>query len=128
MFIRFVVSMLDLRSGRRQGLFQAAADLRDTHALRDHEESRFQEIRDWFNKHLEKPSRMSLSPRPHAKDQALSWFKDTATEHISQMRAFAAILELHDIQVEIIKTDRPGYIFYEDDFQVAAYPFADTVT
>jgi hypothetical protein len=71
---------------------------------------------------------MSLSPRPHAKDQALSWFKDTATEHISQMRAFAAILELHDIQVEIIKTDRPGYIFYEDDFQVAAYPFADTVT
>jgi hypothetical protein len=128
MFIRFVVSMLDLRSGRRQGLFQAAADLRDTHALRDHEESRLQEIRDWFNKYLEKPSRMSLSPRPHAKDQELSWFKDTAAEHISQMRAFAAILELHDIQVEIIKTDRPGYIFYEDDFQVAAYLFADTVT
>jgi hypothetical protein len=128
MFIRFVTTKLDHRSGRRQGLFQAAADLRDMHSLLDHEDSRLDEIRDWFSKNLKKPDRMSVSAKPHAKAQTISWFKHTATEHISRMRAFAAILELHDIVVEVIKTERPGYVFYEDDFQVAAYPFADTIT
>ena len=36
--------------------------------------------------------------------------------------------ERYGIEVEIITTTRPGYIVYEDRFQVAAYPFADTPT
>ena len=30
--------------------------------------------------------------------------------------------------VEMITAKRVGYIFYEDAFQVAAYPFSDTPT
>ena len=59
---------------------------------------------------------------------ALSWFRDTAHEHIGKMRDFALILERHGIAVRMIRTDRPGYVLYEDDYQVAAYPFADTPT
>ncbi len=60
------------------------------------------------------------------KRKAISWFKDTATEHLRRIRDVCAILEHHDVRVRMITTDRPGYILYEDEFQVAAEPFADT--
>ncbi|HEY1849859.1 MAG TPA: hypothetical protein VGG60_02455, partial [Candidatus Binataceae bacterium] len=119
---------LDPDSGRRQGLFQAAKELRESGDLTAVDHQRLDAIRSWFNDYLEKPTRLSLSPRPNRKAQAISWFKDTATSHISKMRQFKTILERYGIEVEIITTTRPGYIVYEDRFQVAAYPFADTPT
>ena len=82
----------------------------------------------WFNHHLERPERLALSSRSHAKAQALSWFRDTAANHISKMRAFAEILERYGIHVQMIRTSRTGYVLYEDESQIAAYPFADTPT
>lgn len=35
------------------------------------------------------------------------------------------ILEQHNVYVRVLKTDRPGYIVYEDQHQVVAEPFAD---
>ena len=128
MFVRFVIKSIDQRSGRRQGLFQAARKLRLTGSLSDADYDHLEDIRAWFNQNLEKPTRLALSPRPHAKDQAISWFKDTATRHIAKMREFQEILERQGLVVEMIKTDRPGYVLYEDEFQVAAYPFSETRT
>jgi len=34
-----------------------------------------------------------------------------------------AILENHDVKVEMLKTQRPGYLVYQDEFQVVAEPF-----
>jgi hypothetical protein len=126
MFIRFVVHRLDQDSGRRQGLFQAAKELRQSGELSPHDHARLEEIGDWFDLNLKKPSRLSLSSRPHAKAQAISWFKDTAAEHVRNMRQIGSILETYGLVVVTIRTQRPGYVVYEDDFQVAAYPFNDT--
>ncbi|HUH84044.1 MAG TPA: hypothetical protein VLX85_05515, partial [Stellaceae bacterium] len=68
------------------------------------------------------------SPRPHAKAQAISWFKDWANEHVARMRELQRVLEKHGVAVEVLTTERPGYIVYEDEFQVAAYPFRDIQT
>jgi hypothetical protein len=46
-----------------------------------------------------------------------------ATQHIAQPRELAALLEANDICTEMLATDRPGYIVYEDEFQVLAEPF-----
>ena len=70
------------------------------------------------------PTRAS---RPHAKKVALSWFKDIAADHIRNMRGLAQILEAHGIAVEMLQSDRPGYVVYEDRFQVAAEPFHETM-
>ncbi len=35
---------------------------------------------------------------------------------------------LTSVKVEVIRTERPGYIVYEDEFQVTAEPFAETHT
>ena len=42
------------------------------------------------------------------------------------MREYQRVLEAYDIRLEMLRTERPGYIVYEDDHQVVAYPFADT--
>jgi hypothetical protein len=93
MFIRFVVEDLDPDSGRRQGLFQAARSLRESGVLNGPDHERLESIRDWFNENLKRPTRLAVSARPHSKAQALSWYRDTATQHIAKMREFQEVLE-----------------------------------
>ena len=128
MLVRFVVKSLHQNSGRRQGLFQAAKELRESGALNADEWKRLERIGKWFDENLVRPPRMSVSRRPHSKSQAISWFKSAATEHINKMREFQQVLEAHGIAVQMIRTRRPGYVLYEDEFQVTAYPFNDTPT
>jgi hypothetical protein len=127
-FIRFVISRLDCDSGRRQGLFQAADELRKSGELSNQDDKRLSAIFVWFGENLKKPARLSMSSRPHAKQQAISWFKSSAIKHIRKMRELQRMLESHGILVEAITTQRPGYVVYEDEFQVAAHPFKDTGT
>lgn len=126
MFIRFVISKNDEDSGRRQGIFQTLVDARDDDLLLEHEVDRVKEIHNWFNEHLKKPASFNKSARHNTLNKAISWYKDTANEHISYMRELAYILENHGIFVETIYTDRPGYIVYEDEHQITAEPFDDT--
>jgi len=128
MFVRFVIESLDSDSGKRQGLFQAAKRLRESGIMSKIDADHLEQISGWFNSNLERPARLSISQRPHSKAQALSWFKPSASEHIAKMREFGEILERYGMRVEMIKAKRLGYVLYEDNFQVAAYPFSDTPT
>jgi hypothetical protein len=128
MLIRFVVLSIDEDSLRETGVFQAVYHLRDQGKLHDYEESLLQEVRHWFNAHLKKPARFTTSKPPYYRKQsrAISWFKESAVEHIAKVRQLAGILEAHDISTRMIKTDKPGYVVYEDEYQVVAEPFADS--
>jgi hypothetical protein len=53
------------------------------------------------------------------------WFKSSATQHIGRIHEMVYILEQHNVYVRVLKTDRPGYIVYEDEHQVVAEPFAN---
>ena len=128
MFLRFVVAELDDESHRELGVFHAARGLHDKQLLSDEEEEILGEIRDWFNQNLEKPTRFTTAKPPYyrKRQNGISWFKDSAREHIVKMREMAAVLKRHDVPVRMIKASRPGYIVYEDDFQIVAVPFADS--
>jgi hypothetical protein len=128
MYIRFVIHKVDDRSGKRQGLFQAMSDLVDAYALNEYEELEYAEIYEWFRENLKKPRSFSRSTEPDAPKVALSWFRHTATEHVSRMYRICQILADHGILVEVLRTERPGLIVYEDEFQVTAEPLRDTVT
>jgi hypothetical protein len=129
MYVRFVVPELDDDSERGLGVFQSAYKLRDKEKLFPYEEARFQEIIQWFDKYLEKPTRFTASKPPYyrKKSKAISWFRDSAHEHISRVREIVAILESHGVSVQMLKAERVGYVVYEDDYQVVAEPFSDTV-
>jgi hypothetical protein len=128
MYIRFVIHQNDPRSGRRQGLFQALDDLVHRQKLELHETELWQEVYNWFKSNLEKPRSFARATKPHAKKVALSWFKVSALDHIAKMRILSHILESHGVAVAVLQTSRPGYVVYEDQYQVAAEPFRETIT
>ena len=55
----------------------------------------------------------------------MCWFKPTATEHIAKVREMSCILQQNGVYVRVIKAQHPGYVIYEDEYQVVAEPFAD---
>ena len=127
MFIRFVTATIHDQTSFEVGIFQAAYQLRKQGTLTDYEQTRLSELLEWFNANLQKPDRFTTSKPPFYRKQnrAISWFKDTSTEHISNLREIVSILSQHDVHIEMIQTDKPGYIVYEDAHQVVAQPFSD---
>ena len=128
MYIRFVINDKDEDSQKRLGIFHALRYLRDDGKLSSYEEEHMNEIVQWFADNLEKPTRFSKAKTKNPANKAISWFKDSAAEYISKMREIASVLRAYGIQVDMIKTERPGYIVYEDEYQVTAEPFNETET
>ena len=122
-YVRFVIEEIDENSGVNRGIFQAMFRLWRTGALALHEEVWWAEIRTWLNSEFAEPDRLARSRRSGAQACAISWFKSSALSHIARAREVAALLNAHDIATRMISIDRPGYVVYEDDFQVAAEPF-----
>jgi hypothetical protein len=126
-YIRFVTGEIHDDTSYELGVFQVAHKLRRKGHLPKYEETRLTELLDWFNTNLKEPTRFTTSKPPYyrKRNRAISWFKDSAAEHISKLREVASILGQNDIHIEMIQTDRPGYIVYEDNYQIVAEPFSD---
>ena len=99
--------------------------LQESGKLSVYEQERLNSIDKWFAKNLKEPDRLARSNRARAEPKAICWFKFTATEYIGYVREVVEILKAHDIAVQMVTSDKPGYILYEDDYQVAAVPFRE---
>jgi hypothetical protein len=82
----------------------------------------------WFDAHLRSPPSFVKPRRGVPRSKAISWFKDRARTHISQLRKIIAVLEAHGLSVDKVRTEKPGYLVYEDAYQVWAVPFTETTT
>jgi len=118
-YIRFVVGLKDEDSHVEQGIFQAAAQALELQNITGSDAVELYELRTWFNDNLEEPASFGRSKLP----LGICWFKTDATEHISRIWAMANILERNGIYVKKLRTNRPGYIIYEDEWQLVAEPF-----
>jgi hypothetical protein len=126
MFLPFVVPEIEEDSEWELGVFQAIHKLQRLGVLSAYEEEQDKLIGQWFDQNLPKPTRFTAAKPPFysKKNRAISWFKDTAHEHLARVRSLVAILQNHDIHVRMLKTDRVGYVVYEDEYQIVAEPFA----
>ena len=78
------------------------------------------EILDWLNERLPCPP---FTQKLHAGEwtqDAVCWFKDTAQEPICVVRELTDILKHQGAYVRKIRTEMPGEIVYEDEFQIVA--------
>ena len=66
-------------------MFQAMSDLEELDELSTEEQAQYDEVYNWFRANLRKPRSFSRSSKPHAKNVAISWFRDTAAEHIAKI-------------------------------------------
>jgi len=117
-YIRFVVGSEQEKLNKLHGPITELRLLRDEKTLYDYQVLLANDIFDWFNQKLPCPP-FDESGWP---DSAISWFKvnDEANIFINKMYDIKAILDEHDIQVRIIRTNDPGMKLYEDQVQVIA--------
>ncbi|HEY2414591.1 MAG TPA: hypothetical protein VGI40_20255 [Pirellulaceae bacterium] len=118
-YIRFVVGTEDEHADSLDGLFVECRLLRDDHQLEPHEADWLEQIYDWFNTELPCPP----FRRRRFSTDAVTWFRSSAIRFITRMWEFAALLRDHGRPVRLLKTDHPGFICYEDPYQVVAEPW-----
>jgi hypothetical protein len=118
-YVRFVVDFKDEDSHVEQGIFQAIWRAIEWGHITGKDAEELIKLRSWFNENLERPD--SFGRGRHS--LGICWFKVEATEHISQVYAMVRVMERNRIYIKKIKTDKPGYVIYEDDWQLVAEPF-----
>ncbi|MDB5156526.1 MAG: hypothetical protein JWR50_1233 [Mucilaginibacter sp.] len=124
MYLRFITQFINPYGELETGIFMALKYLRDDHSLTKEEHiNRLKELSHWFDKNLEKPTRFSKGTSKYNAEVSLSWFKDSTQEHIKRMQDFIEIAKHYDIIIERIASKNPGYIVFEDEYQVSAVPF-----
>jgi hypothetical protein len=118
-YIRFVIGRKDEESHVGQGIFQAVAQALEWQNITGSDADELNEVRAWFSKNLEKPTSFGRDKLR----LGICWFKTGSTEHISRIWEMVHILERNGIYVKKIRTDKPGYVIYEDEWQLVAEPF-----
>jgi hypothetical protein len=118
-YVRFVIGRKDEDSNRDQGIFQAAALALEWQDISGSDANELHELRAWFNENLEQPTSFGRGKLR----LGICWFKTGATQHISRIWEMVHILERNGIYVKKITTDKPGYVIYEDEWQLVAEPF-----
>lgn len=118
-YIRFVIGRKDEDSHVEQGIFQAAAQALEWQNITGSDAVELKELQTWFSENLEKPSSFGRDKLR----LGICWFKTGSTEYISRIWEMVHILERNGIYVKKIRSGRPGYMIYEDEWQIVAEPF-----
>jgi hypothetical protein len=118
-YIRFVIGRKDEESQVEQGVFQAAGLALEWRSITGSDADELNGLQAWFSENLERPTSFG---RDRLR-RGICWFKTGATEHISRIWEMVDVLERNGIYVKKIRTDRPGYVIYEDEWQLVAEPF-----
>lgn len=129
MYLRFVRQSPILGAKSREGFFVAAYELLDDGNVDHHTHLHLTEILAWFRSNLAVPTKFSRSSSKgiyrRETTAGLSWFKSGARAHLDKAHELKALLELHGHAIDILTTSRPGYVVFEDEYQIVAQPFAD---
>jgi len=118
MYLRFQGRVKNSRADSYLGIFQMSFELRDSLELEKHYEVELLRNLAWLKEHLKSPVEL----RDEQNFRAISWFKPTAVEPLKRIRALVAILEEHGYVIDTLKSNDPGFIIYEDGWQVVAKP------
>lgn len=122
MYLRFITEFKNEQDELETGVFQAMGYLLHSVDMFQYDKQRLEEIRSWFTRNLDKPKRFNKHSNKNKPNIAISWFKDSANYHVTMMYDLIPIFDNYGIQIELIKRENPGYIVYEDDYQVVTIP------
>ena len=116
-FFRLTSTNLHPRSHEPCGVFRAAGILECSRHLDPVDRDRLHGLFDWFHRSL---------PRPrNVKPSTIFWFRSQAGECASRVWEMVQLLRDNGIPIQTMWTRRPGWIEYQDRFQVGAVPFTD---
>lgn len=124
MYLRFRTQFINKEDKPQFGIFNAMEFICEHSHTSDEEEVQLKELYRWFKDNLEVPKHFYSDSATYGwEEKSLSWFKDSAKEHIAKLREAVVILEKYDLIVETIWETDPGNIKFEDDVQISAIPY-----
>ena len=118
-YIRFVRPNAVDHLGAREGFFCAAYNLRHRRGLDPYTSDQLEDHLSWFREHLPIPGTFNRSKSKGAWGRnaaGLSWFKDDAAQAIARSYTLIQLLRDSGYPIDILRTQRVGYIVYEDAF------------
>lgn len=124
MYLRFVGSDIDARTGQATGLMTIAYELHRAAVLNLADETQLLTHLHWIQTEIPIPTRFARRRNVYHKEtHGLSWVKPEATELIRHLYAIAGIAGRYGHLIDVLRTGRPGYVVYEDAWQIVAEPF-----
>lgn len=118
-YVRFQGLELNCGTSSKRGIFQLAYQLKYSPNTAEYDDKELRKNLNWLEMHLNAPSILDRAGHK----RAICWFKDAAHEPLKRIRSIKFLLEEYGYWVDQITTGKPGYILYEDGWQVAAKPF-----
>lgn len=115
----------------KEGFFCAAYELLDDKELDQFTSERLENLLSWFRQNLATPDKFNKSKSKGAwrrDSKGISWFKPEAKEVLAKSFELISLLKECGYSIEILRSDRVGYIVFEGSNQVVAEPFSDTPT
>jgi hypothetical protein len=116
--VRFQTRLIDGDSRVEEGIFMAAYRLSREGDFSAHEKEELLDLLEWFGENLHAPD---VLEKEYNKT-AISWFKTEATECITRIWSMVRLLEEHGVVIDKITTRHPGWVIYDDKWQVVAHP------
>ena len=115
-YIRFAIG--GINSDAERGIFGAVAWALEWQEITGSDADELKKMLAWFSKNLEK----LVSEGSGVLRHGTCWFKSNAAEHISKIEEMAVILGRNGVSVKKISTHKPGFVVYEDEWQLVAEP------
>ena len=116
-YFRFCAPYVSPYTKQRYGIFIAVWHLIRDKKVTPEDEASYWKAREWFESNLPIP--------PYHKngnpDRAITWFKETAMSSsiVHELGIYREIAGRYGTEIELISSDSPGTIIYEDEFQIA---------
>ena len=118
-YVRIQGRDLAYRTGKPVGIFAAVHRLQASGRLTEEEKNVYYDIdRIWFEKELPNPPFYD-DDKP---GKPITWFKTSTASHmIEKLQPLMDMLDKYNMPYDMVYTNYPGRIVYEDEYQVAVY-------
>jgi hypothetical protein len=130
--VRFVVpTWIHQESQAPIGVIAAAYELLRQDAVNHELRGELEHWLEWFEVNLAVPERFNRTKSKgwyRRETRGISWLRTSATDHLAAMANLAACIGKCGHATAEVRSERVGYVVYEDEIQVIAEPFRDTPT
>lgn len=130
-YIRIVLDERIQVHGAREGFFRKAYDLRRNGTVSPEQRGRLDACFQFLDDHIDVPLKFSKGTSKAAEKRetkGISWFKASAYAQVDKAMELARLLDELGVASTVLRTNRVGYVVFEDDVQIVAEPFSDTPT
>ena len=115
-YFRYCALYVSPHTNQRYGIFIAAWHLIRDKKVSIEDEAEYWKARAWFEANLPIPPFHATGNQ----ERAITWFKESAmdSEIVRGLKIYHDIAARYGTQIELISSESPGTIIYEDNFQI----------